>query len=548
MIPPLATCRLVTPKRVTAAVFHRHSCLSRRVSSGPTKSIAEDALKPSSPRQPLSRTAVLATVTLAVLVSAYGLQAVHLDSLAQPDAKAHVSSGPATDDPKAVLRQQKSLEHFNPARKIDLNARLREYEETHVPDARTGVQRYDMAQFSSNEPTEDDHTSAILPIPSGYWSLFALFDGHSGWETSAWLRENMIPALAGALADLFSHYRPPDDAPPPPAHTIDATIQDTFALLDDDIVFGTLERAFKTDSKADAINVLAPAYAGACALLAFYDSESRVLRVALTGDSRAVLGRRIRVPDPNNPGSMKEVYEVRNLSVEQDGHNLAEEMRLHSEHPGERVVQGGRVLGLGPARAFGDALWKWPLDIQRMLKDGWMGRSPRSDVKTPPYLTARPEIVSLDIQEGDFVVLGTDGLWECLASWEVVGLVGAWAQKQAGATGESLVLEPKDLPLHLNEEDGWEDDSVRYRQWGAKKLFVNVDGNAATHLLRNALGGADEDITRALTSMRPPRKRMYIDDVTVTVVFFGQQEGSTGSVLPSSGSLIIEEADQPRPL
>jgi len=31
-----------------------------------------------------------------------------------------------------------------------------------------------------------------------FWSFFAVFDGHNGWETSAFLRENMIPAVAAS--------------------------------------------------------------------------------------------------------------------------------------------------------------------------------------------------------------------------------------------------------------------------------------------------------------------------------------------------------------
>ena len=42
----------------------------------------------------------------------------------------------------------------------------------------------------------------------------------------------------------------------------------------------------------DAMSRLAPAYSGSCALVSFYHSESQLLKVACTGDSRAVLGRR----------------------------------------------------------------------------------------------------------------------------------------------------------------------------------------------------------------------------------------------------------------
>ena len=40
------------------------------------------------------------------------------------------------------------------------------------------------------------------------------------------------------------------------------------------------------------ISRIAPTYSGSCALLAYYASDSQLLRVACTGDSRAILGRR----------------------------------------------------------------------------------------------------------------------------------------------------------------------------------------------------------------------------------------------------------------
>ncbi len=41
--------------------------------------------------------------------------------------------------------------------------------------------------------------------------------------------------------------------------------------------------------------------------------------------------------------------------------------RIRSEHPAEDVIQRGRILGgLEPSRAFGDARYKWPLEVQEM--------------------------------------------------------------------------------------------------------------------------------------------------------------------------------------
>lgn len=350
--------------------------------------------------------------------------------------------------------------------------------------------------------------------------MFAVFDGHGGWETSAWLRENLVPAVIGSLADLYAQHNEPSksilsaawkalgsrgvvDSYTPPGPSIDETIKNTFTRLDDDIVHKPLERIFSTTSKSAAINLLAPAYAGSCALLAFFDSHTRLLRVAVTGDSRALLGRRVKDADGNTK------YEVHVLSVDQDGLSPSEIQRLNNspEHPGEEVIKNGRVLGMGPSRAFGDARWKWSADTQRRLHFDFLGRSKPQNVLTPPYLTAEPVITTTRIERGDFLIMATDGLWECLQNEEAVGLVGAWLDRRTNPTTKGgSNLNRTDLPVvNLPADDG----PVRYRQWSAKKVFVNVDGNAATHLARNALGGANADLAEALFSMRTPRARTY---------------------------------------
>ena len=59
----------------------------------------------------------------------------------------------------------------------------------------------------------------------------------------------------------------------------------------------------------EAMSQIGPAYSGSCALVSYYHSESQLLKVACTGDSRAVLGRR------NAAGK----WEARALSRDQVG-------------------------------------------------------------------------------------------------------------------------------------------------------------------------------------------------------------------------------------
>ncbi|KAI0761472.1 protein serine/threonine phosphatase 2C [Trametes elegans] len=377
-----------------------------------------------------------------------------------------------------------------------------------------------------HEPNEDEHSVAILPVPSGYWFFFGIFDGFSGLETSVWLSNNLIPAVTGALGNLYTEVASLTQSsdPQPLAADVVQTISKAFKRLDDDLVYAPLDAVLSSDSLRFAVSSLAPAYSGSCALLSYYDSRSRQLYTALTGNSRAVLGRATH----NEAGIPTGAYSIHELSVDQTDDNRFERARLEAEHPGEPVVWGGRVLGLGLTRAFGEARYKWPLEVQRRLKQHYLGRTPVRDVKTPPYLTAWPALTSIEVQPGDFLIMGSDGLWECLTNEEAVGLVGLWKEmrstRSSGAEGDSD-LSLSEIPVE--REDGYRDKTVRYQQWGVEKRFVGVDENVATHLLRNALGGANSDLTAALLSMRASRSRAYRDDITVIVVFFGEEDRRT---------------------
>ena len=130
---------------------------------------------------------------------------------------------------------------------------------------------------------------------------------------------------------------------------IDQAIKEAFVLLDRDIIEGAAAAIEGNRFLNDAMSEVAPSYSGSCALFSLYDPESRTLKVASTGDSRAVLGRR------NVDGD----WEAMALSIDQTGYNKDEVARIHAEHPGEPdVIKDGRVLGMAVTRAFGDGVYK----------------------------------------------------------------------------------------------------------------------------------------------------------------------------------------------
>lgn len=404
--------------------------------------------------------------------------------------------------------------------------KLRDSEASFLVNRGRGVLRYDLVQLASNNPIEDDHAEKIVEVtPPGAdktgqetddWMFWGVFDGHAGWTTSAKLRQTLISFVARELNTTYKAAATLGTSPSPDA--IDTAIKTGFTRLDHEIVHESVDRVLKSNSKRVAAELLGPALSGSCALLSFYDSRSQMLRVACTGDSRAVLGRR------SDSGK----WVATALSEDQTGSNPNEVARMRKAHPGEdRVVHNGRVLGgLEPTRAFGDASYKWTRDISDRLRQGFFGRSYSPHLKTPPYVTAEPVVTTTKIQpeKGDFMVMATDGLWEMLTNEEVVGLVGKWIETQAAdksnsqfnAVWSKVFGSKQGLPVE-GTNGGHGDDGqktpIRLRQWGVspdeKERFVVKDSNVATHLIRNALGGKNEEQVCALLTLVSPMSRRY---------------------------------------
>lgn len=478
-----------------------------------------------------------------------------------------VGDGPLAKDTDDSGR--KVLEMMNPDQATE---RLRKNEQSYLVGRGRGVVRYDVVQLPSNDPIEDDHAEKIVEVsssiaatdndaPSSDWMFWGVFDGHSGWTTSAKLRQALISSVARELNQTYKAALLNAKSPFPDPSSIDAALKSAFVKLDNEICIDSVDRVFKNPSKRLGAELLAPALSGSCALLSFYDSRSKTFRVACTGDSRAVLGRK-------NGKTGK--WFATPLSEDQTGSNPNEEARMRAEHPGEdHVIYRGRVLGnLEPTRAFGDAAYKWSREVQEQIRNKFFGRSVNSLLKTPPYVTAEPVVTSTQIEpgKGDFVVLATDGLWEMLTNEEVVGLVGQWVEAQANGSSpakssgtawltswfSSSNNNPAGLPVEKGgnmdksgritgaesgkaNNNGKADAPIRQQQWQipdpqSASRFVVEDKNAATHLVRNALGGKDKDMICALLTLPSPYSRRYRDDLTVEVIFFGEGDGADGVV------------------
>ncbi|BGP37405.1 hypothetical protein JCM10449v2_001311 [Rhodotorula kratochvilovae] len=488
----------------------------------------------------------------------------------------------------------------------ETNARLKENEASFAVSRRNNpLIRYDTNNLASNSPIEDDSCCVILERDSaskvqGDLVFFGVFDGHSGWQTSRLLSSSLVSYVARELdlvfraADPYLSLASPSatpsnkpsiwslfsSTPPPPKPQLDKhdpimqeAIKNAFDKMDQEIVSAPVRLLEKLQKEgklptarggamgieqSEALSTLLPALSGSCALLAFLDAGRNKLHVAVTGDSRAVMG--VWVPDGSGGGK----WRVEPLSEDQTGRNPKEVARVQSEHPpseADTVIARGRVLGgLEPTRAFGDARYKWPPGTQQKLAAAFHPgsvRGPPRNYHTPPYVTATPEVVTVDLSADRpkprksigsflpvsspeeppatrFVVLATDGLYDRLDNQEIVSLVGAHLCGVRGTQTRPAVLAHSVDPTAVSGPHA----SHAPRQEptrGEGEVFTFEDtGNLATHLIRNSLGGAKRDQVSVLLSIPAPLSRRYRDDITCTVILLGDPardgEGGSGGV------------------
>lgn len=258
---------------------------------------------------------------------------------------------------------------------------------------------------------------------------------------------------------------------------------------------------------AEAMCRIAPTSSGSCASLAFLDPISSVLYVACAGDSRVVLGR-----SNKSEGGWSAVA----LSKDQTGSNPDEVSHINAEHPGETPIQAGRVLDCEVTRSFGDSRWKWPHESIKLWQSKFFGLDFKNNYKTPPYITAKPVMESATVTRGSFLILASDGFWNHMNSNDdAVQCVIMWLEHQA------------ELNDDHTSSTAASDESIKppgpgcysYNWKVSKDEFVVENGNAATHLVRNAFGGRNTDLFCSMMSLKSPDSKQARDDTTAIVVF-----------------------------
>ncbi|XP_017492586.1 PREDICTED: pyruvate dehydrogenase [acetyl-transferring]-phosphatase 1, mitochondrial-like [Rhagoletis zephyria] len=219
---------------------------------------------------------------------------------------------------------------------------------------------------------------------------------------------------------------------------IESALRRAFLACDRDLSREIQANLLNTSSNVLLHYYLSLAISGSCAtVVILYKNEAFI---ASAGDTKAVMGTlkqaELKAEVPESDSKVKpitrKILKSTELSFEHNSENIKELNRLMSEHPKDEqnyIIRENRLLGsLMPLRAFGDFSFKWSVEKMKQLgiTRAFGSHIIPTHYKTPPYLTAEPEITKLSlvedadecageedtIQLDRFIILATDGLWE----------------------------------------------------------------------------------------------------------------------------------------
>ncbi|KAI6182635.1 [Pyruvate dehydrogenase [acetyl-transferring]]-phosphatase 1, mitochondrial [Aphelenchoides bicaudatus] len=379
--------------------------------------------------------------------------------------------------------------HYSRAKTSTVDALLRANEQTVILEDHA-IARVDVSQLAANRPPEDFFSAAKCLSSNAHF--FGVFDGHGGAGAARQISSRLFDYMCAAVlqkhtvADIplnerlqwlfaSADHRLPsfvrdkhnmnvqefyDRVKKDSTTTVRKAIQDAFNSLDRDISNGALP-----DSRGRVCRLSANiASSGSCAVVSHIRRNH--LHVANVGDSAAILG-----------------------------------------------FTSGRLLGeLYPLRAFSDVRYKWTSDVQRVVLEPLGLGTPPPHLYTPPYLTANPEVFYHRLTTNDkFMVLASDGLWDWLEPETVIRLV---ADHASGAQTLSLYEPPVERNLNEILSD------LEKRKMGESKK--PLDDNAATHVIRMALGGSNSGLEKQYERLQEILQN-YRDDITVIVITFNTE-------------------------
>lgn len=351
-----------------------------------------------------------------------------------------------------------------------------------VDDPSVGFSRSDNSYFLTQPShVESLNTFTRFTHAQRSCSFFSMFEGYNGNRAAQFARRYLVDNLINSLNVLYDKYIPysPEHVDngadngtsvpgSPPPEEVNQVVGDAFARLDEDLVYYPLQGFFENPSKRAAASTFEAARAGSSACITFYESDTRTLRVASVGNSKAVLGRKAgRRGAHARRGRTEDLYQAQALTATTDITNPEEMERLQTTSPYSAAELQRIFARKRPTRSFGDAALKWSLDVQKRMHDEYLGDAPHPHLlashpsltssylpRSSPLVTAQPIINSIQIQPGDFLIVASEPIWGALTDQEAVGLVGWWVNDRYPRYGPPKVGMGSTSPSYLSSRKG----------------------------------------------------------------------------------------------
>ncbi|KAK4483284.1 hypothetical protein RD792_010469 [Penstemon davidsonii] len=401
----------------------------------------------------LSGAALSANATLANTNMCNGLIGSEiLPTLDSPNSFRRIPSSPSLtklDFLSSSLQSSLSNLSFSPSSPSDFDSSFSSLNSMSAPSRSDSFLSAMEVQIAGGAAGED-RVQAVCSEENG-WLFCAIYDGFNGRDAADFLAGTLYETIAFHLnlLDLEQH-----------SSVLDS-LQQALNQAENEFLHMVEQ---EMEDRPDLVSI------GSCVLLSLLHGKK--LYLLSVGDSRAVLAT---YNNNNEDGMLQAVQLTDSHTVD----NEIERIQLLNDHLDDPcTIVAGKVKGrLKVTRAFGVGYLK-----KKNMNDALMGILRVRNLISPPYVSLQPSLCVHEVSNSDnFVVLGSDGLFDFFSNDEVVKLVHSY-----------ILTNPSGDP--------------------AKFLVEQLAARAA-----DSAGFSMEE----LMNIPAGRRRKYHDDVTVIVIVLG---------------------------
>ncbi|XP_076892710.1 putative protein phosphatase 2C 40 [Bidens hawaiensis] len=308
----------------------------------------------------------------------------------------------------------------------------------------------------------EDRVQAVCSEENG-WLFCAIYDGFNGRDAADFLAGTFYETIRCNLNIEFDYFVGDgnSNAMRPKSRVLES-LQRALNQAENDFLYMVEQ---EMEDRPDIVSV------GSCVLVGLIQGKD--FYIMNLGDSRAVLAT-----DDDETNGFKGLKAVQ-LTDSHTVDNEVERNQILKEHPDDpKTIVHGKVKGkLKVTRAFGAGYLK-----KKVLNDALMGILRVRNLLSPPYVSVQPSLYMHEISSSDnFVILGSDGLFDFFSNDEAVKLVHSYISAKPFGDPAKYLLE---------------------------QLVLKAACSAGFS-------------TEELMSVPAGRRRKYHDDVTVIVIMLG---------------------------